>query len=71
MTLQDAKIYYKQALKNDSLNINANIYLGALAEREFDLVSARDYFLNHIKIDSTVAHYHILKAKVDLKIGQS
>ena len=57
----DAKIYYKESLKYDSTNITAYIYLGALAERESELVDAADYYGQLIRIDSTVAHYHKLK----------
>ena len=66
----DAKIYYRETLKYDSTSIIAYIYLGALAERESELIEASDYYEQLIKIDSTVAHYHKLKAKVDLKKGE-
>jgi len=65
----DSKLYYQQTLKYDSTNITAHIYLGALAERESELSTASSYYGRLIEIDSTVAHYHKLKAKVDLKKG--
>lgn len=63
----DAKIYYKQALKYDSTNIVARIYLGSLAERESDYQSAMGYYDELIGIDSTSAHYYKLKAKVAMR----
>ncbi len=65
----DAKIYYNETLKYDSTNITAYIYLGALAERESELDAASVYYDHLVTIDSTVAHYHKLKAKVELKKG--
>ncbi len=65
----DAKLYYNETLKYDPINIAAHIYLGSLAERESELQVASDYYGGLIQIDSTVAHYHKLKARVDFKTG--
>ncbi|MBT8218670.1 MAG: tetratricopeptide repeat protein [Bacteroidia bacterium] len=66
----DAEIYYKRSLKLDSTNITANIYLGSIAERESETSLASAYYGALIEIDSTIAHYHKLKARVDIKLGQ-
>lgn len=66
----DAKIYYTRSLQLDSSNIRAHIYLGAIAERVSEFAQAANHYESLIEIDSTIAHYQKLKAKVEMKLGQ-
>ncbi len=53
----DAKMFYNEALKVDSLNTNALSSLGGIYEREYNYPKAKQYFELLIGIDSTNSYY--------------
>ena len=53
----DAKLFYREALKVDSLNLIAMSSLGGIFERELNYRKAQDYFLQLIEIDTTNSYY--------------
>ncbi|MEO0341570.1 MAG: hypothetical protein AAF242_20470, partial [Bacteroidota bacterium] len=53
----DAKIYYKEVLRRDSLNVRSIIALASISNREANYGKALDYYQQLIAVDSTNSYY--------------
>ena len=66
---KDAKLFYGEILKLDSINTTARSGLGRIYEREANYVKAKEQYAILIEIDSTNAYYHKRNAYMALRLG--
>jgi len=67
----DAKLFYGEALKLDSLHTTALSALGSIYERERNYRKAQTYFTRLTQIDSTNSYYYKKSANIALHQGDA
>jgi tetratricopeptide (TPR) repeat protein len=67
----DAKLFYGEALKLDSLHTTALSALGSIYERERNYRKAQSYFAQLTQIDSTNSYYYKKSANIALHQGDA
>lgn len=68
---RDAKIFYNEILKIDSLNATALSSLGSIYERESNYKTAKAYYQTLIEIDSTNSYYFKRNGYMALRLGDA
>ena len=68
---KDAKMFYNEVLKNDSINTHAISSLGSIYEREANYREAKKYYEYLIAIDSTNAYYFKRNGYMALRLGDT
>lgn len=68
---KDARLFYQEVLKNDSLNTNAISTLGAIYERETNFAAAKKQYERLITIDTSNAYYFKRNGYMALRLGQA
>lgn len=66
----DAKLFYREALKLDSLNTVAISSLGSIFERELNYQAAYDQYQRLIEIDTTNSYYFKKNGFTALRLGR-
>lgn len=67
----DAKIFYRQVLKLDSVNTNALSSLGTIYERELNYREAEVCYLRLLEIDTTNSYYYKRNGYTALRLGKA
>jgi tetratricopeptide (TPR) repeat protein len=66
----DAKLFFNEVLKQDSLQATALSSLGGIHEREINYQKALEYYLRLIEVDSTNSYYYKLCGLTAKKLNQ-